>query len=338
MAAPAPVRGLYVDRASATGADVWKLVELARHSAVNALVIDVKDDRGWLLYPSTVGLAHAIGADTAHPLPVVRVHALMDSLRAHRIFAIARIVVARDPQLAARRPDLALSGDSAAGWVDPSRRELWGYAADLASEAVARGFSEVLFADLTYPADEDGGAAGGARARARSLRGALNFLRTRLTVPIVVSLSAAVASDPADSTWEVIAGRADVIAPVIFPSAVPAGFAGVADPAAHPYEIANYVLAAARRRNAGVEGAAEIVPWYQDFTRGAPAYDSAQVRAQIRAGDDNGVRGWMLWNPGGAYTAAALQEPARRDTAKAGKPRAPAAGRGAGAGAGAGRR
>jgi hypothetical protein len=31
------------------------------------------------------------------------------------------------------------------------------------------------------------------------------------------------------------------------------------------------------------------------------------VRAQIQAGYDNGVRGWMLWNPGSRYTTTALR-------------------------------
>jgi hypothetical protein len=30
------------------------------------------------------------------------------------------------------------------------------------------------------------------------------------------------------------------------------------------------------------------------------------VRAQIQAGYDNGVRSWMLWNPGSRYTLGAL--------------------------------
>jgi len=49
------------------------------------------------------------------------------------------------------------------------------------------------------------------------------------------------------------------------------------------------------------------VPWYQDFTLGPPRYEAEHVRAQIQAGYDNGVRGWMLWNPGSRYTTEALR-------------------------------
>jgi hypothetical protein len=33
------------------------------------------------------------------------------------------------------------------------------------------------------------------------------------------------------------------------------------------------------------------------------------VRAQIRAADDTGASGWMLWNPRNRYTAEALRPP-----------------------------
>ena len=59
---PAVVRGLYVNRWAATGTKVWQLIRLVKTTEVNALVIDVKDDRGLVLYRSRVPLAHEIGA------------------------------------------------------------------------------------------------------------------------------------------------------------------------------------------------------------------------------------------------------------------------------------
>jgi hypothetical protein len=49
-----------------------------------------------------------------------------------------------------------------------------------------------------------------------------------------------------------------------------------------------------------------VVPWYQDFTLGPPHYYAEQVRAQKKAGYDNGFQSWILWNPGSRYTLAAL--------------------------------
>src|SRR5206468_10774 len=51
---PDTLRGLYVNRWAAIGPRMWRLIEIARTTEVNALVIDVKDDRGLVLYRSSV--------------------------------------------------------------------------------------------------------------------------------------------------------------------------------------------------------------------------------------------------------------------------------------------
>ena len=69
----------------------------------------------------------------------------------------------------------------------------------------------------------------------------------------------------------------------------------------------DHAMKDANRRSAGIPNAGRIVPWYQDFTLGPPRYGAAEVRAQIRAGYENGVKSWMLWNPGSRYTLGALE-------------------------------
>src|SRR2546423_862203 len=54
---PQPVRGLYVNRWAAIGQKMWQLIDVAKSTEVNALAIDVKDDRGLVLYRSRVPLA-----------------------------------------------------------------------------------------------------------------------------------------------------------------------------------------------------------------------------------------------------------------------------------------
>src|SRR5215208_4545329 len=100
---PDPVRGLYVNRWAALGQRMWELVDVAKRTEVNAFVIDVKDDRGFVLYRSTVPLAREIGADTTRPMSYRRVRAVLDTLRMYGIYPIARIVVAKDPLLAEKK-------------------------------------------------------------------------------------------------------------------------------------------------------------------------------------------------------------------------------------------
>src|SRR6266571_265895 len=60
---PGTLRGLYVNRWAAIGSKIWDLLTIAKTTEINALVIDVKDDRGFMLYRSDIPLAREIGAD-----------------------------------------------------------------------------------------------------------------------------------------------------------------------------------------------------------------------------------------------------------------------------------
>ncbi len=64
--------------------------------------------------------------------------------------------------------------------------------------------------------------------------------------------------------------------------------------------------------NASAHIRAKMRPWLQDFDLGVDKargiyYDAAKVRGEIKAADDAGTSGWLLWNPSNVYTAEALQ-------------------------------
>lgn len=56
---------------------------------------------------------------------------------------------------------------------------------------------------------------------------------------------------------------------------------------------------------------AKMRPWLQDFDLGVDKargiyYDATKVRAQIKASEDAGTSGWLLWDPSNVYTKEAL--------------------------------
>jgi hypothetical protein len=337
-AAPDPMRGLYVNRWAARGQTIRQLITLAQHTEINALVIDVKDDRGLVLYKSAVPLAEEIGADTLQPLSASRVRGILDSMRAHNIYAIARIVVVKDPLLADRKREWAIQRKSdhkpwldknGNPWLDPHHPEVWNYAADLAAEAVAMGFSEVQFDYVRFPDEkrlirEAVFPLAQKRTRQQVIRDQLGIVRARLSAlgaPMAIDVFGLTASDTTDmgigQQWEMFADRADVVQPMDYPSHFALGTYGLDNPNAHPYATVDHALADARLRSLGVAGAAKIVPWYQDFTLGPPRYGADQVRAQIQAGYDNGIRSWLLWNPGSKYTVSALRDSIRAEAVEA---------------------
>lgn len=325
---PPVVRGLYVNRWAALGQRMWDLIDIAKRTEVNALVIDVKDDRGYVLYRSSVPLARAIGADTVQPMSASRVRAVLDTMRANDILPIARIVVAKDPLLANARRDWAVKrrkdgtpwlDTDGNPWLDPHQRGVWTYAADLAAEAVKLGFSEVQFDYVRFPDEprlirEAAFPLAKGRRRDQVIREQLGYLRARLTplgVPMAIDVFGLTTSDSTDmgigQRWEQFADQADVVLPMTYPSHYARGTYGIARPNANPYDVLDHALTDGLARNRNVAHAAEIVPWYQDFTLGAPHYGVKQLRAQMQAGYDNGVRSWMLWNPGSKYTVRALR-------------------------------
>ncbi len=328
VATPDTLRGLYVNRWAALGRRMNELIDLSKKTEVNALVIDVKDDRGFVLYKSRVPLAQQIGADTNSIMRPTRLRAILDTMAAHNIYPIARIVVAKDPLLAEKRPQWAIKRKSdmqpwidkdGKPWLDPHNREIWQYAVDLAKEAYDLGFSEVQFDYVRFPDEkrlirESVYPLANGRVRAQVIRDQLGFVRSQLksiSMPVSIDVFGLTATDTTDmgigQRWEMFVDQADYILPMVYPSHFAPGTYGVGNPNANPYSMIDRSMKDVKRRTASVPNAGKVIPWYQDFTLGPPRYGAEQVRAQIKAGYDNGFHSWILWNPGSRYTVSALR-------------------------------
>jgi hypothetical protein len=327
---PDTLRGLYVNRWAALGSKLNRLIDVARKTEVNALVIDVKDDRGFVLYRSRVPLSREIGADTAdgHWMSSAKLRAVLDTMVANGIYPIARIVVAKDPLLAQKKLDLAIKRKSdlkpwldknGNPWLDPHQPVVWQYAADLAREAYDLGFSEVQFDYVRFPDEkrlisETVYPLAKGRTRAQVIREQLGFLRSALKpqgMRVTADVFGLTATDTTDmgigQRWEMFVDQVDVVLPMIYPSHFARGTYRLRNPNAHPYATINNALKDAIARSTSISNAAKIIPWYQDFTLGPPHYYAEQIRAQKKAGYDNGFQSWILWNPKSNYTLAALE-------------------------------
>ena len=119
--------------------------------------MDVKDDTGYLTYRSEVPTAVEIGANGQ--LRARDVRERLRVMREHGIHPIARIVVAKDPLLAARKPAWSVQHVNGGlwhdrldfAWVDAFNDSVWVYAAQLAAEAVRVGFAEVQYDYVRFP-------------------------------------------------------------------------------------------------------------------------------------------------------------------------------------------
>ena len=298
-------------------------LELARTTEINALVIDIKGDRGNIAYPSRVPLALAIGA--AQPRLIPDLGALVDSLHAQGIYAIARIVVFKDNVLAQARPALAVRTPSGAvwrdsehlAWTDPFSREVWDYNIGLAIEAAHAGFDEIQFDYIRFP-DDTGlvfSSPSTQQSRIAAISGFLGLARRRLApynVFIAADVFGYVCWNLDDThigqTLDAILPEVDYLSPMLYPSTFQFGIPGCRKPVAHPFEIVSRSLERARGR--AVVPSQRFRPWLQafrDYAFDKRPFGGTEIRAQIRGAENAGSDGWMLWNPRNLYTSAGLQ-------------------------------
>ena len=326
---PDSVRALYVNGWAAGGRTrMAELIRIADETEINAFVIDVKESDTYLVYDSTgIPLAKEIGADqrpASKWLP-----ALIDTLQAHGIYPIARIVVFKDRLLAETRPELAiqrveggtwLDGDGKP-WVNPYHREIWDYNVAIAREALDMGFAEVQWDYVRFPDVRASVRAGMAypgsngKSREDNIRDFIAYSKESLAqyrVPVTADVFGLVTHQEDDvgigQNWEKLITTADAVLPMVYPSHYYAGMYGFDHPNANPYEIVRISMeeAVLRTRYAREAGATvgEIVPWLQAMSAtwmDDIEYGPAFLREQIQAVYDSGLESWTLWNPGSKY-------------------------------------
>ena len=323
---PDQVRALYVNAWAFGGSRFRELIRLADETEVNALVIDLKDDTGYLTYSSRVPTALAIGA--TKELRARDTEARVREMLAHGIYPIARIVVAKDPLLAERKPGWAIQSRDGGlwrdrrgtAWVDAFNDSVWVYAAQLAAEAVRMGFAEVQFdyvrfpdeprarmASAVFPARRPGETTRqGVQRNLRLLRNRMRALDVPMTLDVFGMTTVMTGDMGIGQVWEDLVSSSDVVLPMVYPSHYSAGMYGAPSPNAEPYLVVRRALEDGLRRSALLERPASIRPYLQAFTLGVPRYTGAHVRAQIQAAADVGIDSWVLWNPRSDYREAGL--------------------------------
>ena len=296
---------------------------LLETTELNALVIDVKGDRGLVPYRSTVALATQVGAQRV--ITISDLPALVTDLRQRGIYTIARIVVFKDSllalgqsALAVRRRDGSIFRDrEGLAWTNPYSHDVWRYNIGIAVEAAKAGFDEIQFDYVRLP-DATGLAyemPWTEQNREAAIDGFLSEARKALT-PFNVFLSADVFGYicwNADDTkigqkLEHLAGIVDYLSPMLYPSSFHFGIPGYRNPVEHPYEIVRLSLEHAHQRTHLPP--VRFRPWLQafrDYAFGGRPFTAGEIKAQIKAAEDFGANGWMLWNPHNQYSAADLK-------------------------------
>jgi hypothetical protein len=348
VSTPEPLKGIYMTSWTASSAKYRDpLVKLISNTELNALVIDIKDYSGKIVFPVTDPKLKTYGSEDVR---VSDMRAFIDSLHQKGIYVIGRIAVFQDAYFVKYRPDLAVKNLSCTAiwkdrkgisWIDPGSREYWDYIVLLSRQARAIGFDEVNFDYIRFPSDGNmkdiSYPFSSTTPKATVLKNFFSYLREKLNeddgtpaggsgrLKISADLFGMTTTAQDDMGIGQLLENAlpyfDFVCPMVYPSHYPPTFMGYKNPEQYPYNVVQYAMQSAVTREkmlasstnalssttGAVSKLASLRPWLQDFGL-TVVYGAPEVRAQIKATNDVGLSSWLLWSASNKYTAGALDD------------------------------
>ena len=307
-----------------------KYRKITKDNKLNALVIDMKDDYGYLRFEPNSPLLKEKGKVTGYKIDADR---LISEYKNENIYLIARIVVFKDRNLtryaggkyavwdsSTNAPWVGIKGEEDGetvyydeNWVDPYSEEVWEYNVEIAKELIERGFDEIQFDYIRFPTDGTNLGRAGYRWKDKgmdkesALISFLSYARENINAPIGIDIYGA-------NGWyrtgartgqdvELMSNYVDVICPMYYPSHFEQDFLEYAPVAERPYRI--YFFGSYRNTVIG-RNRVIVRPWVQAFYMGVrydrTHYNKDYVLREIYGVRDGLNRGYLYWNnSGGMY-------------------------------------
>ncbi|MBI9013642.1 MAG: putative glycoside hydrolase [Clostridiales bacterium] len=318
------VKGVYVTANTAASERMDDIIELINKTELNAVVIDVKNDAGYITFHSEAAEKYVPNANKY--VLIKDMEAFMAKMKENDIYTIARIVTFKSPQYAQLYPERAISYKSSgnvyyadkAYWASPFDEELWKYNVEVAKEAIEYGFNEIQFDYVRFPAT------GSSLDKNLDFRNPDNHSKTyaiqnfvKYAYSEINPMEAYVALDVFGWTattindsgigqhWEGMTNVSDYMCPMVYPSHYGPNIFGLPVPDAAPYKTIYESMSDSMERNSNVETPADLRPWLQAFTakwvKGYIPYGTAEIQAQIQACKDLGIEDYIFWNSGNNY-------------------------------------
>lgn len=337
---PPAVKGVYVTGPVAGHPRMEEIIQLVDETELNAVVIDVKNDEGYITYSMSSETVEALGATVKY---VKDMPALVERLHEKGIYVIARVVAFRDPYLAEAKPEWSVHktngsiyyDNSGLAWVNPYKRDVWDYLVEVATCAAEDGFDEIQFDYVRFSTEitageVDYGEDSATVSKTEIITEFTRYAHEKLS-PLGVYVSADVFGTIIDNAYDSgivgqnypdISSNLDVICPMIYPSHYSSGVYGQKYPNSAPYEMISGALNASETALAvlGEDEKPIVRPWLQDFTaswiKPYHSYGAAEVREQIQAVYDAGYSEWILWNASNHYTKEALLPDEKLETSE----------------------
>ena len=329
------VKGIYLTANSAGNSEkVDDMINYLNSNDLNAMVIDIKDDFGFVTTQFDTDDEH-LQSNTI--TTIEDIDALIGKLEENQIYPIARVVAFKDSELPKTQPEMSFRYPSGEVWtagngeafINPFMKETWDYAINVGIEAAKVGFKEIQFDYVRFPegfevwgedlvydmgdyADAD---MDDVQKRVAAVSDFVAYAREQLMpygVEVSVDIFGYAATVPEapgiGQNFSNIASHVDVISSMIYPSHWGASYFGIDAPDLHPYEVVDEYMKVELPLLESLDHTPVTRPWLQDFTAsylGAgyyKEYGNAEVMAQVQALNDHGVTEFLLWNAGNVYS------------------------------------
>lgn len=328
---PDAVRGVYVTGHSAGGSRFETLLNLIHNSELNTMVIDIKDDHGNLTFkPDEESPYYDIAKNF-----IKDPREMLEVLEENEIYPIARVVVFKDSVLANKKPELSFQENGKVwangkneSFVSPFKKEVWEYNVDIAKMAVELGFQDIQFDYVRFPegfekrdeelsyslGDYEDVDMNNIKKRVQAVTDFVHYAKQELNsygVDVSVDIfgyAATIEETPGiGQNFSKIAANVDVISSMIYPSHWTPYF-GIDVPDKEPYKLVTEYSKVENEVLGALDNPPRSRPWIQDFeapwlySGATKQYGVAEVEAQIRALNENGIDEFLLWNAGNTYT------------------------------------
>lgn len=305
------IRGVYINPYQASKKGYLEKIFLKADSGlINAIIVDLKSDYGFLSYASDIQLAKDIQAIKRY----IDVDFLIKNAALHKLKVIARIVCFRDDYLS-QYSDYGILNDSGEVWLDkkglawtnPYKEEVRNYLIEVAKEIAEFGIKSIAFDYIRFPTDGDV-----ARIRLTNVEGPrcapiLTFLeKVRDEIGKEVEIGVCVFGF---AVWyslrregqdvEKMGEYIDVVYPMLYPSHFGWNFKREMSEYWRNYWIYfDSVNEAVKKLPSRVK----IIPFVQGFSLQAESFDDKYIFAQIDGTLSAGADGFAIWNARGDYS------------------------------------
>jgi hypothetical protein len=308
---------------------------MANEGRINAVVLDIKNDRGEVSIVTDLAEVKKYGAAR----DIYNLDAAVSDLHRRGIRVIARIVTLRDPIASdalwtsgvygavVQHPDGSMVETPAGGYLNPANPVARAYLLNLARFVADKGVDEVLLDGIQRPTGPlenytfEGLRALIDPATKKECASAdpfdaavLSFLQdagkrlrgTPARLGVMINGDAVRMGSQYGQNLLCMRRPVDYLAPTVMPSEFITGSFGIYDPSRQPGRVVDEAVRSFRRKLGSAQaGQLYLVPWLQDYSKGR-TYGPEQIRQQISALDKLGQRSFFMWDPKATYTAEAF--------------------------------